>query len=516
MKPIVLCILDGWGEAPHNKDNAIALAHTPCWDMFLKEFPHTTLEASANAVGLPTGQMGNSEVGHMTIGAGRVVYQDLPRIDRAIHEGSLVTNPALLSFMETVISQGTGVCHLLGLMSPGGVHSHQAHLFVLSQLLAQQGIQVYVHAFLDGRDTPPKSALGYVESFLKEIVHIPTITLASIGGRYYGMDRDNRWERIEQAYNAIVLANAPTFDDPLAYINACYQEGKTDEFIPPAIRQGYPGVRAGDGLLEGNFRADRVRQFLTALLDPEFKEFQRHSIPQFSTVAGMTKYSESLAQKMLTLFGSQPMSQSLGEVVSQAALKQLRIAETEKYAHVTFFFNGGREKPFPGEDRILVPSPKVATYDLQPEMSAGEITDNLLEAIRKGTHDVIIVNYANTDMVGHSGNLDATIKAVEFIDQCLGRLYEAVREKGGVLLITADHGNAETMIDGETTEQHTAHTTNPVPFLLISNKFKKYQLRSGGGLLDIAPTILEMMQLPLPHQMTGDSLINKGYSTKNL
>lgn len=506
-QPVVLCILDGWGEAQETSHNAIRRAHTPHWDFFQQEYPSTTLDASSGAVGLPEGQMGNSEVGHMTIGAGRVIYQDLPRIDHAITTGTFATNPHLRSFMTTVKNEGSGVCHLLGLLSPGGVHSHQRHLIALLQALSYQGIRVYVHAFLDGRDTPPKSAKAYVQEFLEKTQELSNVELASVGGRFYGMDRDYRWDRIEAAYRAIALADANQFDNPLAYIEQCYQHGITDEFIAPAVAKNYPGVQEGDGFLVGNFRADRVRQLLTAFLAPEFTHFPRQFQPRLVNAAGMTHYSNALSQQMITLFPSQQVSHSMGEVVAQAGLKQLRIAETEKYAHVTFFFNGGEETLFPGEKRILVQSPQVATYDLQPEMSAHEVTDKLIEAIETNAYDLIVVNYANTDMVGHSGNLDAAIKAVECIDQCLGRLYKAILSQDGILLITADHGNAENMRDQATQEPHTAHTTNPVPFLLIGTSVKNNQLRCGGGLADIGPTALKLMNLPIPSEMTGTSLV---------
>jgi 2,3-bisphosphoglycerate-independent phosphoglycerate mutase len=499
MKPIVLCVLDGWGESSHAPHNAIAQARTPNWDYFIANYPHTTLDASASAVGLPAGQMGNSEVGHMTIGAGRIIYQDLPRIDQAIANGELATNTNLLQFIEKL--KGKGSCHLMGLLSPGGVHSHQNHLVELCRILESHGIKVYVHAFLDGRDTPPKSALGYLKEFGNQ-------QIASIGGRYFGMDRDKRWDRVETAYQAIVLGNAPTFVNPLTYIEQNYQANITDEFIPPAIANGYAGIQDGDGILVANFRADRVRQLLTALTDPNFTGFDRTRVPHVSAIAGMTQYSETLAKSMITLFPPQHVTQSLGEVVSHAGLKQLRIAETEKYAHVTFFFNGGAENLFTGEDRILVPSPKVATYDLQPEMSAPEVTDKLVNAIESDTYDFIVVNFANTDMVGHSGILEATVKAVECVDVCLGRLYKAIEAKGGLLMITADHGNAETMQDPDTHEAHTAHTTNPVPLLLINNSMKESKLQPGGGLADIAPTILSLMHLPIPTEMTGHNLIS--------
>jgi len=507
MKPVVLCILDGWGETPESQHNAIKLARTGNWDFFLKNFPHTILDASAGAVGLPEGQMGNSEVGHMTIGSGRTIYQDLPRIDQAIKDGSFEHNTQLTAFIERLKNSGTGVCHILGLLSPGGVHSHQKHLAALCAILSKRGIKAHVHAFLDGRDTPPQSALSYLEEFLNEIKGYSGVSLSSLGGRYFGMDRDKRWDRVQKAYDALVMAKGSIFEDPLTYITQCYAQGITDEFIPPAVAKDFSGIKDGDGLIEGNFRADRVRQLLTALLIPDFSEFQRERVPKFSAVTGMTHYSDQLSAAMSTLFPPQKVVNSIGELVEQAGFRQLRIAETEKYAHVTFFFNGGEEKKFSHEDRILIPSPQVATYDLRPEMSAVELTDKLVQAINQGTYSFVVVNYANTDMVGHSGNLEATVKAVETIDQCLGRLYEAVKSQGGLLAITADHGNAETMQDPVTKEKHTAHTTNPVPFILVGQALEGMQLRLGGGLADVAPTLLDFLQLQQPMDMTGSTLL---------
>jgi 2,3-bisphosphoglycerate-independent phosphoglycerate mutase len=504
-RPVVLCILDGWGERADIADNAILDADTPNWHKFLSSSPHAQLQASEHYVGLPDGQMGNSEVGHMNLGAGRVVTQDLPRIDRAVADGSIARNPALQEFIARLKkSRGTG--HLMGLMSPGGVHSHQGHIAALAKALAAAGLSVAVHAFLDGRDTPPKSAEGYVAKFLADVAGCPSVRIATISGRYYAMDRDRRWDRVAKAYEALVAAKGEHASDPKTAIEQSYAAGKNDEFVLPTIIGDFAGMKDGDGVICANFRADRVREILTALLDPDFKEFPRARVPRFAAAAGVAEYSEKLKHHLLTLFPPEALTDTFGEVVSHAGLKQLRIAETEKYAHVTFFFNGGREEEFPGETRILVPSPKVATYDLKPEMSAPEVTDKLVEAIDSGRFDVVVVNYANTDMVGHSGDLQAAIKAVEAVDSCLGRLADAVKRAGGTLLITADHGNAEMMRDPATGQPHTAHTTNPVPLLLV-NPPPSVAGISDGRLSDVAPTLLRLLGLPQPKAMTGHALL---------
>ncbi len=505
VKPVVLCILDGWGHRLEVEDNAIAQAHTPNWNRFQSTYPHSFLDASALAVGLPQGQMGNSEVGHMNIGAGRVILQDLPRIDQAVESGTLQKMPLLQNFINSLKISG-GACHLMGLLSPGGVHSHTNHIVALAKTLANEGIQTYLHAFLDGRDTPPKSAY----TFLKDVLKHSEIRIGSLGGRYFGMDRDKRWDRIQKAYEAIVFGEAPHIADPLVYIEQNYDNEVTDEFIPPAVLKDYPGIKKNDGLLVANFRADRMRQILSALLLPDFSGFERGSKIKFSATLGMVEYSEELTSFIPPLFPPESIREGLGEIISTAGLKQLRIAETEKYAHVTFFFNGGREEVFPGEDRILIPSPKVATYDLQPEMSAPEVTDRLIVAIRQGHYDLVVVNYANADMVGHTGDMKAAIKAVECVDHCLGRLEEIVLEVEGVLLITADHGNIELMLDPESKSPHTAHTMNLVPFLLASDKGKSFSLKDG-KLSDVAPTILELLGLPPSSLMTGESLLRKSF-----
>jgi 2,3-bisphosphoglycerate-independent phosphoglycerate mutase len=501
-RPVLLCILDGWGERKDSEDNAIALAHTPVWDRLTATCPHGRLDASERHVGLPVGQMGNSEVGHMNLGAGRVVLQDLPRIDDAVAQGTIPSLPAFQEFV-TALRKSGGTAHILGLLSPGGVHSHQAHIAALARLLADAKIPCVVHALLDGRDTPPSSAVEYMRTFLREA---PGTQVATVIGRYYAMDRDKRWDRVEKAYRAIVSGEGRSAKDPLQAIEAAYAEKTTDEFVLPTAIDGYRGMRDGDGLLMANFRADRAREILSALLDPAFDGFARGRTVSFAKALGMVEYSEALNRFMGVLFPAQRLRHVLGEVLANAGLTQLRIAETEKYAHVTFFFNGGDEAVFPGEERILIPSPKVATYDLKPEMSAFEVTDRLVEAIGRGTFDFILVNYANTDMVGHTGDLGAAIKAVETVDACLGRLDKAIRAAGGVMLITADHGNAEQMMDKSTGQPHTAHTTNLVPLILDADRLGVSRLMNG-KLADIAPTVLDLLGLEQPVEMTGRSLI---------
>lgn len=503
-RPVVLCILDGWGYRADTADNAIALADTPNWDRLLAQNPHALLATSGLAVGLPDGQMGNSEVGHMNLGAGRVVMQDLPRIDLAVSDGSLASSPNLLAAVEAVKAKG-GAFHLLGLLSPGGVHSHQDHLAALARIIASHGVSVRVHAFLDGRDTPPSSALGFMERFLADVAG-HDVQVATVSGRYYAMDRDKRWDRVQLAVDAMVLGKGHAAADALSAIRAGYDAGQTDEFLLPTAIAGYAGMSDGDGLLMGNFRADRAREILEALVDPGFSGFSRAKIPAFAARVGMSEYSSHLNAFLTPLFPAESLSRILGEIVSEAGLTQLRIAETEKYAHVTFFFNGGREQVFPGEDRILIPSPKVATYDLAPAMSAHEVTDRLVEAIEAGRYDVIVVNYANGDMVGHTGLTPAAIVAAETVDACLGRLEAAVAKAGGVLLVTADHGNAELMKDPITGEPHTAHTTGPVLGALAHAPAEIAGLREG-RLADVSPTLLALLGLPQPAEMTGQSLL---------
>jgi 2,3-bisphosphoglycerate-independent phosphoglycerate mutase len=512
--PVILCILDGWGHRLERDNNAIALAHTPTWDRFLATYPHALVETSGLDVGLPEGQMGNSEVGHMNIGAGRVMMQELPRIDAAVADGSLVTNPALTKFI-TALQHSGGVCHLMGLISTGGVHSHQDQIVALAKIVSEAGVAVRIHAFLDGRDSGPQSALGFMEKFLADLRPQKLTQIATVGGRYYGMDRDNRWERIEKGYLAIAEAKAPQASDPLSAIRASYDNKVTDEFMIPVVMPGYGGMNDGDGVLVGNFRADRVRQILSALLDPNFDNLVRPRAITFAAASGLTEYSGALKRFMTALYTSAPPANVLGEILSKHGLTQLHIAETEKYAHVTFFLNGGVEAEFPGENRILVPSPKVATYDLRPEMSAFEVTAHIVASIEKKTFDVIIVNYANGDMVGHTGILTAAIKAAETIDACLAKLEAAVKAAGGTMLVTADHGNLEQMRDANTGEPHTQHTVGKVPVVLVNPPMGGVSL-DDGRLADIAPTIIDLLGLPQPNEMTGHSLMSAIDTTKNL
>lgn len=506
-RPVVLCVLDGFGYRTEKSDNAIALAKAPNFQRLFENCPVSRLDASGLSVGLPKGQMGNSEVGHMTIGAGRVIMQEFPRIEAAIDDGSLPTNPAFLSFI-TKLKRVGGACHLMGLVSPGGVHSHQRHIAALAVILARNGILVWVHAFLDGRDTPPESAGRFLKEFLEDVGNEPLIRIGTISGRYYAMDRDRRWERTAKAYDAIVDARGKPAATPGEAIKASYSRKVTDEFVEPVVLSNYPGVKDEDGILMANFRTDRARQILRALLLPEFDGFKRRRRPQLSAALGLVSYAEDLDPYMETLFPPQDPVHMLGEIISARGLKQLRIAETEKYAHVTFFLNGGREEPFPGEDRILIPSPKVATYDSQPEMSAPQVTDALVEAITGKKYEFIVVNYANPDMVGHTGVMTAAIKAVEAIDACIGRVAAAVKEAGGILLITADHGNIELMRDPETGEPHTAHTTLPVPFILVNGEALDAPVTvRDGTLADIAPTVLMLLGIEKPNVMTGQSLL---------
>ncbi len=506
-RPALLCILDGWGWRTDTKDNAIAAGVTPNYTQMLADSPHALLQTSGRAVGLPQGQMGNSEVGHMNIGSGRVVSQDLPRIDVAIEDGSLGARPVLRD-LAAKVQASKGAVHLMGLLSPGGVHSHQDHMAALVKVLAGAHVPVFVHAFLDGRDTPPKSARGFVEKFLGDIDGIAGVRMATVSGRYYAMDRDKRWDRVQKAYDAMVDASAPRHTDIFAALDASYGENVTDEFVIPAVLGDYAGMGDGDALLFANFRADRAREISLSLLDPGFDGFARNRVIKFSAAAGLTEYSEELAKLMAAVFPPEDVRETLGEVMAEHGLKQLRIAETEKYAHVTFFLNGGREEPFAGEDRILVPSPKVATYDHKPEMSAYQVTDKLEDAIASGKYDLIVANYANPDMVGHTGIMKAAVEAVDTIDVCLGRLRIAIEKAGGVMLLTADHGNVELMKDPVTGEPHTAHTLFDVPILAI-NAPKGTQLENG-RLCDVAPTMLALMGLQQPQPMTGHSLLKKG------
>jgi 2,3-bisphosphoglycerate-independent phosphoglycerate mutase len=506
-RPAVLCILDGWGHRPDPRYNAILDARTPNYDRLIATCPQGLIDASETFVGLPKGQMGNSEVGHMNLGAGRVAVPELPRIDKAIETGELPRKPILRELIET-LKKSKGACHLLGLASPGGVHSHQDHLVALANLIAGAGVPVWIHALLDGRDMPPRSAHGCLEAIQAGLNEDLPIRFATVGGRYYGMDRDKRWDRVALAYASIVDAKGELSKAPKEAVDKGYAANLDDEFVLPTVIDGYAGMKDGDGLLMFNFRADRAREILTALLDARFDGFDRGRVVKFADAVGMVEYSAALSPFLKTLFPPEVIKMGLGETVAKAGLKQLRIAETEKYAHVTFFFNGGEERQFDGEDRILVPSPKVKTYDLKPEMSAPEVTDKLVEAIGSGKYDLVVVNYANSDMVGHTGSLEAAIKAIEAVDACLGRLMEAVRSAGGVLLITADHGNAELMFDEKTHQKHTQHTLNRVPELLFNGPADVHSL-ADGKLADIAPTLLALMGVPQPTEMTGRSLLSE-------
>jgi 2,3-bisphosphoglycerate-independent phosphoglycerate mutase len=509
-RPVVLCVLDGWGFRDDTPDNAITRANTPFFRQYWDACPHALLDASEEHVGLPAGQIGNSEVGHMNLGAGRVIFQDLPLIDRAISKGELAANPALQKLIAALKKSG-GTCHLMGLASPGGVHAHQDHIVALAKEVAKMGIPVAVHAFLDGRDVPPQSADKQIEKLAADLRALDLRTvgktrLATLCGRYYAMDRDKRWERVERAYDLITQGIGARDQDGVAAIKASYAANVNDEFLLPVVLGDYAGMKDGDGILFANFRADRAREILTALLDPAFNGFTRKRTLSIAAATGMVEYSDALNKHMTALFPPKQITNSLGEIIANAGMTQLRIAETEKYPHVTFFFNGGREEPFAGEERIMVPSPKVATYDLQPEMSARAVTDKVVEAIESEKFDLIVLNYANPDMVGHTGMLDAAIKAVEAIDECLGRLFPAVEKRGGIVLLTADHGNCEQMYDETTHGPHTAHTLDRVPVILVGAPKDVTALRDG-KLADVAPTLLELMHMPQPAVMDGQSLI---------
>jgi 2,3-bisphosphoglycerate-independent phosphoglycerate mutase len=500
----MLVVLDGWGWREETTDNAVRQAQTPTFDTLWGHGPHAFLHTSGHDVGLPDGQMGNSEVGHLNLGAGRVVMQDLPRIDATVVDGSLAKNPVLVAFIAKLKASG-GTCHLVGLLSPGGVHSHQKHAAALAKAVAAAGVPVAIHCLTDGRDTAPQAAPEFMRAFQADLGETPGVKIATVIGRYFAMDRDNRWERVSLAYNAMVLGEGAAATDPQAAIAAAHAAGKTDEFIPACAIGGYAGMADGDGVLCFNFRADRVREILGALLDPAFSGFERKKVVHLAAAAGMTQYSTFLDGFMTTLFPPQSMADKLGEVVSRAGLHQLRMAETEKYPHVTYFLNGGEEAVLPGEDRIMVPSPKVATYDLQPEMSAPELTQKAVDAVNSGKYDLIVLNFANPDMVGHTGVLSAAIKAVETVDTGLGRIVAAVKAQGGAMLITADHGNCEMMRDPVTGGPHTSHTTNPVPLMLVGGPAGSEIAE--GRLADVAPTLLALMGLAQPAAMTGKSLL---------
>ncbi len=513
VRPVVLVILDGFGCREPAPDNAIALADKPNWDRLLASCPHTAIDASEFAVGLPRGQMGNSEVGHLNIGAGRVVYQDFTRIDQAIEDGEFARNAALTGAVATTRANGTAL-HVVGLLSPGGVHSHERQIAAMVELAAAGGApRICVHAFLDGRDMPPQSA-GPSLAFLQDVcARHSGARIASIVGRYYAMDRDQRWERLEEAYDLLVDGRAPyTAEFAAAGLAAAYARGETDEFVhataivEPGTGAGRATIADGDVIVFMNFRADRARQLTRALTDASFAGFSRRRVPKLAAFVCLTSYGDEF-RDLPVAFLPQTVANGFGACIAAHGLTQLRIAETEKYAHVTYFFSGGVEAPYPGEDRMLVPSPKVATYDLQPEMSAFEVTAKLVAAIGSGKYDAIVCNYANGDMVGHTGVLNAAIKAVETRDECIGRVVSAVRAAGGELLITADHGNAEKMHDEATGQPHTAHTLCLVPCVYVG---RPATMAGGGSLQDVAPTLLAMLGLPKPSEMTGQSLVAFG------
>jgi 2,3-bisphosphoglycerate-independent phosphoglycerate mutase len=506
-RPVALIVLDGWGYRPETEGNAIELANTPTWDSLWGRGPRTLLEASGLRVGLPEGQMGNSEVGHLNLGAGRVVMQDLVRISSAITDGDFFSNPALTSACRQV-KKNDGTLHLMGLIGSGGVHAIDTHLYAMLELAKREGLKrVAIHAFLDGRDTLPKSALGFMEELLDHIRKVGSpAKIASVSGRYYAMDRDQRWDRTGLAYRAIVLGEGPPVTDPLDAIRKTYEAGKTDEFMLPVVvtENGKPvaPMNDGDAVICFNYRSDRMRQIVRALIDPSFDGFDVSRRPKVLLVT-LTCYDKTF--DVPVAFEPTSMARILAEVLSSRGLDMLKTAETEKYPHVTYFFNGGVEAPFPCEHRVLVPSPKVATYDLMPEMSAAGVTDALVKGITSGEHDFILCNYANADMVGHSGSIPATIKAVETVDQSLARVLKAAEGAGMRLIVTADHGNAEMLIDPETGGPHTAHTTNPVPLVIVDWE-QEQRLRSGGALCDVAPTILSMLGIEQPPEMTGTTL----------
>ena len=502
--PLVLVVLDGWGLREQREGNAIKLARTPTYLELLERCPHSSLQASGEQVGLPSGQMGNSEVGHITMGAGRVVYQDLTRIDKSISDGDFFEKPALVEAM-TRCQGDQHALHLIGLVSPNGIHSHTRHLNALVEMAARHKLpRVFVQAFTDGRDTSPAGGAGFIGELEQLLTKTGTGRVASVGGRYYGMDRDNRWERTKKAFDSMVSGQGPRTQSAVEYIRKSYEAGVSDEFVEPgtivdANDQPIGPVRDGDSVIFFNFRSDRARQLTRALALDQFDGFDRNPRPTIHLTT-MTQYDRTFTFPVA--FPPQSLSGSFADVIAEQQLTNLRVAETEKYPHVSYFFNCGIEKPYAGEDRILVPSPKVPTYDLQPEMSAKGITDTLVNDVEARKHDVIICNFANADMVGHTGNLDAAVAAVETIDHCLGRIVRAVRDAGGILIVTADHGNAEEMWNTTLNEPHTAHTSNPVPVVIVQDA-KGMRLRDGGSLRDIAPTMLGILGVPVPREMTG-------------
>lgn len=507
-RPVMLLILDGWGyRSTTTKDNAIEMGETPNWHTLLKTCPHCFVETSGLDVGLPEGQMGNSEVGHMNLGAGRVVMQDLPKIDQAVKEHTLEKNPVVIELINTLKNNGK-TCHVMGLMSPGGVHSHQEHIVALCEILNRNGIKVDVHAFLDGRDTPPTSAEGFLADFNNSIKDMPLVKLATLSGRFYAMDRDKRWDRVELAYNNIVSANGKHYATADEAIKTSYAAGVNDEFVVPCVIGDYKGADDGDAFLMANFRADRAREITYALGDIKFDGFVRNKIVKFSDCVGMAEYSVDHNRFMKTIFAPEQLKNIYGEVVSEHGMTQLRIAETEKYAHVTFFFNGGEERMFKGEERILINSPKVATYDLKPEMSVYEVTDALVNAIESKKFDTIICNFANGDMVGHTGIMSAALQAVAAVDRSLGRVMKAIKDVDGVLFVTADHGNVEKMVDEKTGQPYTAHTVGKVQAVLYNAPANVTGMEDG-RLADVSPTLLDLLGLDKPADMTGHSLLKK-------
>ena len=501
-KPVVLLILDGWGHREEVEDNALAQAELPNWRRLLATRPHTLVHTEGRHVGLPDGQMGNSEVGHMNLGAGRVVYQDLTRVDAAIDDGSFFANPELRAACAAAKATD-GTLHVLGLLSPGGVHSHQQHIFAMLELAHREGVQrVAVHAFLDGRDTPPRSAEPSLRALQELCAALGNARIASVGGRYYAMDRDQRWDRVQRGWDAMVEARGEHADDAVAALHAAYASGENDEFVAPTVLAGAQPMRDGDAVVFMNFRADRARQLAAAFVAPAFAGFEARR-PALSRFVCLTEYDARLPAPVA--FARDDLRHTFGEVLAESGLTQLRIAETEKYAHVTFFFSGGREDPFAGESRILIPSPRVATYDLQPEMSCPELTEKLVAAIESGAFDAIVCNIANPDMVGHSGILAAAILAAQAVDVAIGEISSAVQHVGGALLVTADHGNLEMMRDPATGQAHTAHTVGPVPLVYVGER--ALSLREGGALRDIAPTLLDLLGLPQPEVMSGRSLL---------
>lgn len=503
IKPVVLLILDGWGIEDSREANAIKLANTPNYSRIIKENPNTQLITSGLDVGLPHGQMGNSEVGHLNIGSGRVVYQELTKIDNEIKTGSFFNNKVLLNNMKQAKTSGKAL-HLMGLLSDGGVHSHISHIKALLEMAKNLGLEkVYIHAFMDGRDVPPRSAKEYIGSMENYMEHLELGELATIQGRYYAMDRDKRWDRVELGYKALAFGEGIKVSSALEAVENSYKNDINDEFILPAVIGQYSGIEDGDSIIFFNFRGDRAREISEVLLKSDFVEFPRKDIAV--NYASMTEYDENLVAPVA--FPPERLKNTLGEYLSQNGIRQVRIAETEKYAHVTFFFNGGIEEANLYEDRILVPSPKVPTYDLKPEMSLYEVTEKVLEVLENRMHEVVIINFANGDMVGHTGNIPAAIKAVEAVDECLGKIEQAVLDLNGVLLITADHGNCECMYNKKLEESHTAHTTNPVPFIVVSKEKMNVRNENGLSLRDIGPTILKLLDLEIPEEMTGTSLI---------